>query len=387
MKLLTVAFTLDPATLRVESETTPGRFYTVRNARSVWPQCECWAARYWRSCKHEIAAIEVALEGRMTTEETTAIVPVSAGAAGMAQLALSKRLSLAEQTAGWGYALELGRGMFVSRLLPLGINSPEAAALCIVMATDLNIPASAAFKFIAVINGRPTLMANMVGALIERSQKGYVAIEKLDRERAEVRFVRYASGAAPQRDYLSTFSMEDAKAASLNTKTGPWKDGYVPNMLYARAVTNGAWRMFPDVLMGLDVFAAAGEDGQVLGPDGEPAEYIDTTARRVADDDDSVNATAADMGASEADRYSAALAMIAENGWKRVDLALVVGDVVFDKHHAKAALMDWLRFAEEAGSADPVAELEERIFKAIYTAEEAAREPEPEGEADDLPFA
>lgn len=96
---------------------------------------------------------------------------------------------------------------------------------------------------IHIVQGKPTLSASLVGALIKRSGRYDFRVRHLDDKSCTLDF--YERG---EKVGDSTFTMEDAKAAGL-LGNSTWKS-YPRNMLHSRALTNGARWYAPDVFGG-----------------------------------------------------------------------------------------------------------------------------------------
>jgi len=109
---------------------------------------------------------------------------------------------------------------------------------------SLGLPAIVAMSEIHVIDGKPTLGAGALAALVKASVRYDYRVVELNNDRCAIRF--YDRGA--QLEPVSDFTIDDAKNAGLLNR-GPWKQ-YPRNMLFARAMSNGvAWHC-PDVTSG-----------------------------------------------------------------------------------------------------------------------------------------
>jgi hypothetical protein len=109
---------------------------------------------------------------------------------------------------------------------------------------SLGLPPIVAMSEIHVIEGKPTLGAGALAALVKASGRYDYRVVELNNDRCAIRFYDRAEKLEP----VSEFTMDDAKAAGLLNK-GPWRQ-YPRNMLFARAISNGvAWHC-PDVTSG-----------------------------------------------------------------------------------------------------------------------------------------
>jgi len=115
---------------------------------------------------------------------------------------------------------------------------------------ELGIPAFAAITGIHVINGKPTLSANLMATLIKAS--GKYRYKKISHTESEcvLEFFEFFQG---QWESLGTtsFTMVDAKRAGLTSMN--WQK-FPKNMLFARAISNGFREFCPDLAMGAPVY-------------------------------------------------------------------------------------------------------------------------------------
>src|SRR5262245_44212554 len=109
---------------------------------------------------------------------------------------------------------------------------------------ELGIGPMASMTGIFLVKGRITLSANLIASLIKRSGRYSYRVKRLDNEACAITFL---DGGEPIGE--STFTKEDAIAAGLWGQQGPWKS-YPRNMLYARAISNGAKWYCPDIFGG-----------------------------------------------------------------------------------------------------------------------------------------
>jgi hypothetical protein len=125
---------------------------------------------------------------------------------------------------------------------------PEARAQAqavtkILAGQELGIGPVTSMTGIHVIKGKITLSANLIASAVRRSGKYDYAVRHLDDQRCEIEFYRDGKPIG-----VSTFTMEDAKRAGLSNGDN-WRK-YPPNMLFARAMSNGARWYCPDVFNG-----------------------------------------------------------------------------------------------------------------------------------------
>jgi ERCC4-type nuclease len=175
--------------------------------------------------------------------------------------------------ADWRMMLDVGNKALKSGMLPAGIKSPEAAAIIALKARELNMPLMVGFAHIHVINGKPTLSAEMMQALARKNLPGLVInIIESTNEKATVEIIRPEPGS---KSYKLTFTIEDAKKAEL-TKNLTWSK-YPAAMLWSRAVSAGLRKVCPEALIGVsytpeEMGAQVDQDGNVIHTTGKRVE-------------------------------------------------------------------------------------------------------------------
>lgn len=130
---------------------------------------------------------------------------------------------------------------------------------------ELGFGPIASMTGIYIVKGRVTLSANLIAAAIKRSGRYNYRVLRLDNEGCEIEF---CEGGKPLG--TSSFTDADAKAAGLSGEN--WSK-YRRNMMFARAISNGAKWFCPDVFGG-PVYTPD-ELGSAV--DGETGEIIDVT--------------------------------------------------------------------------------------------------------------
>jgi len=124
---------------------------------------------------------------------------------------------------------------------------PENCLIAMQWGNEVGLKAMQALQNIAVINGRPALWGDAVIALVRNSPLCESIVETED-ERSSTCTVK-RRGEPPQ---SRTFSDDDARAAGLLGKSGPWTQ-YKKRMRQMRARAFALRDVFPDVLRGLPV--------------------------------------------------------------------------------------------------------------------------------------
>lgn len=118
------------------------------------------------------------------------------------------------------------------------------AVVKVLAGQELGIGPVAAMTGIFIVKGRVTMSANLIAAQIKRSGRYNYRVLRLDDSGCEIAF--FEGG---QEIGRSSFTEADAKSASLWGSSDPWKK--TPrNMLFARAISNGAKWYCPDIFAG-----------------------------------------------------------------------------------------------------------------------------------------
>ena len=141
----------------------------------------------------------------------------------------------------WKYAQALAQ----AGLLPKQYrDSPGDILLALAYADALALPVATIFSGIHVIEGRPSMSAELMGALVRRA--GHRIRSTSDATSATAEIVRRDD---PEFTYRSTFTIDDAKQAGLLSKD-VWKR-YPAAMLLARATSAVCRAGAADVLAGV----------------------------------------------------------------------------------------------------------------------------------------
>jgi hypothetical protein len=135
-----------------------------------------------------------------------------------------------------------------SGLAPKGFEKkPNDAFIAIQWGAEVGLKPLQALQNIAVINGRPSLWGDAVIAIVRSSPLCEYVKESDDGHTATCIVKRKGNP-----EEVRTFSMDDAKAAGLIGKQGPWTN-YPKRMRQMRARGFAVRDVFPDVLKGIPV--------------------------------------------------------------------------------------------------------------------------------------
>jgi len=151
-------------------------------------------------------------------------------------------------------------------------SSDAAQAVVKVLAgSEIGFGPIASMTGVHIVQGKPTIGANLLGAAIKGSGKYSYRVLEHTNDRCEIAF--YERG---QEIGRSDFTMQDAQVAGL-TSNPTWKK-YPRNMLFSRAMSNGARWHCPDVFSGVTPYTP-----EEMGADvDEQGDVIDVTPTPVA---------------------------------------------------------------------------------------------------------
>lgn len=135
-----------------------------------------------------------------------------------------------------------------SKLVPKDFEGNQGNILVAIQwGAELGLQPMQAMQNIAVINGRPSLWGDSVIALVKASPLCEYVVEDVTDSGATCRVKRRG-----EPEQIRTFTVNDAKAANLWGKQGPWSN-YPKRMLQMRARSWALRDVFPDVLRGMPV--------------------------------------------------------------------------------------------------------------------------------------
>lgn len=143
-------------------------------------------------------------------------------------------------------------GVVKSGLAPSSFKTPEAVMIAIQYGAEVGLSPMQSLQSLAVINGKPSLYGDALPALAWGSGllEGLQETIEGDGDTRTARCLLVRKGASIP--IIRTFSVADAKKASLWGKSGPWSS-YPDRMLAMRARAFAFRDGFADVLRGLHV--------------------------------------------------------------------------------------------------------------------------------------
>lgn len=141
--------------------------------------------------------------------------------------------------------------------------SPEeaqaACAIAIMAGAELGLSPLMALRSYAVVNGRPSLWGDGIKAVVRQSGLCEYIRTGSDQTKGWCESKRKDTGEIKRVE----FTLEQAKAAGLTEKTGPWKAGYRDVMMERRATHRCLNDLYADVLGGIASAEEAMEDGPI----------------------------------------------------------------------------------------------------------------------------
>lgn len=139
-----------------------------------------------------------------------------------------------------------------SGLAPRDMKSPEQIVTAIFHGLEIGLKPMQAVQSIAVVNGRPTVWGDAALGLVESSGLLEDFAESIDGDGDKMVARCFAKRLGRATPIERTFSVDDAKAAGLWGKSGPWQQ-YKRRMLQLRARAFTLRDGFADVLKGLQI--------------------------------------------------------------------------------------------------------------------------------------
>lgn len=157
----------------------------------------------------------------------------------------------------WSMIQSIGTVAAQSRVM--GLNSAAEGAIKVLVARELGLPMTSAFKNIYVVNGRPAIEAKIAWALVLRSglldtqahKETRLTDDKGNFTGWEVNSRRTNGLSATRR-----FTMDDAKRAGLLTKDN-WKN-WPEDMCWSKVMARICGALWPDVINGLSFIEELG---------------------------------------------------------------------------------------------------------------------------------
>jgi hypothetical protein len=138
-------------------------------------------------------------------------------------------------------------------------SATAACAIAIMAGAELGLTPLMALRSYAVVNGRPSLWGDGLKAVVRQSGKCEYIRTGSDQKMGWCEAKRNDTGETKRVE----FTLEQAKLAKLNVKTGPWTSGYADVMMERRATNRCLNDLFADVLGGIVDAQEAQDDGPI----------------------------------------------------------------------------------------------------------------------------
>jgi hypothetical protein len=139
--------------------------------------------------------------------------------------------------------MSLGDVFVKSGMFP-DLKSQAQAVVKILAGRELGLSPLQSMTDIYMVNGKVALQAKLIASLIKKSGKYDYHIDKLDDQECVISF--FQNNGKMEKIGESIFSIKDAARAGIVNKES-WKN-YPRNMLFSRAVSNGARLYCADVI-------------------------------------------------------------------------------------------------------------------------------------------
>ena len=152
---------------------------------------------------------------------------------------------------------------------------PADIFAAIMLGDSLGLPPMSAMQYVHVVEGKPTMSAEGMVALVRKGGHSLTRTAVLDSDGNVVGMTATGRRADTGDRDTFTFTLDDARTAGLLDRRGPWQQ-YPKAMLWARAVSGLCRILFADLLMGTSYTPeelggdVSAEDVQVMEPESAP---------------------------------------------------------------------------------------------------------------------
>lgn len=179
------------------------------------------------------------------------------------------------QAGQWDLLLKQSHALLQSGLLPQSLKKPEQVIVVILKGRELNIPPMQALEHIHVINGKPSISAElMLAQILKLHPRTKIKYVELTNTRCAMEVTRDGMEAS-----TFSFSIEDATTAGL-LKNPSWQK-YPRAMCRSRCISEMARSLFPDALAGVsytpeELGAEVDDAGAIINVEAKPVAKIET---------------------------------------------------------------------------------------------------------------
>jgi hypothetical protein len=184
---------------------------------------------------------------------------------------MSNALTRYESTDDTGMNLaQLGQAIVKSGYFADAKDASQAI-IKVLAGKELGLGPIASMTGIYIVKGRVTMSANLIAAQIKRSGRYTYQVLSMTDEKVEIVFSE-VRGTTASEIGRSAFTKQDAITAGLWQSSDPWKK--TPrNMLFARAMSNGAKWFCPDIFVG-PVYTPDELEGPVQEASYQPVDIV-----------------------------------------------------------------------------------------------------------------
>lgn len=148
-------------------------------------------------------------------------------------------------------AMQLAETLSKSQLIPKPFQGrPQDVVVAMMWSHTLGIPVVQGLQYIAVVNGKPSMYGDGMLAVVMASGQMNSIKEELKGSGDGLTAICQVTRKGIETPFIGSFSVEDAKRATLWDKQGAWKQ-YPKRMLKMRARAFALRDAFPDILSGI----------------------------------------------------------------------------------------------------------------------------------------
>ncbi|QDP46852.1 MAG: putative recombination protein [Prokaryotic dsDNA virus sp.] len=151
---------------------------------------------------------------------------------------------------------------------------------------ELGVPPIASMAGIHIVEGKPTLSSGLIASRIKASGKYRFVVKKHTETECELEFKEKLDGSWESVG-VASFTMADAAKAGIGGRTN-WKR-YPKNMLFARAISNGARWYCADIFTGAIYTTEEIQDDISIVSDDVQTEAVNVTPEVVAPKEEKVD--------------------------------------------------------------------------------------------------
>lgn len=240
----------------------------------------------------------------------------------------------------WDVMKRQGKELINTGFLPSSIKTPEQFVAIVLKGRELGLPPMYACNHIVVIQGKPTMSAEVMLAMIFKNcPSAKIQYLEVTNEKCVIKASRGGESST------FSFTMDDAKAAGLTSKEN-WRK-YPRAMLRSRCISELARSLFPDCVAGVSYTAE--ELGAITDESGEVVEVPVATSEPVP----AAQVATTPQPAKRSVGYDPTNSSQAEWFWKQVtDLGIYPANVIDEEYAGLPASEILVQLKRIAGKDD-----------------------------------